>query len=379
MVTLSNILTGKDSVTPILSIVLSLLILGGGVIGTPVAAQQVGDQPDIASHADSTKQSNQMTIPESPVTVTCQLDTTFLENYGVVVTDVSSSGTDRISTGFNDGVVDLAIEAGPNSATGTITMTMNTQEVIFPEQPLNHSADCSSPDSPSPPSTSINVVQAVSTQQTNEFSVEETGIQNTSETTVQSTDTTVENGTVVTQSVDLDLLVPDDGDADGDIYNVTIDTSESLANGISVTGADVEADPSGSNELVEVVGSPTVTDEETVTVQVQEAAANQSDGKISREIITVGLTLDSTQHDAGSFVAGETISHVVEDEAGNTTAYLTFESAAANQSDGQVPSEYTNEQGAVDTANLIEAINAWRENNLETDQLLNIINAWRSR
>jgi PKD repeat protein len=203
----------------------------------------------------------------------------------------------------------------------------------------------------------MNAAQAVSTQQTSEFSVEETGIQDTSETAIDSADTTVENDTTVTQSVDLDLLVPDDGDADGDIYNVTIDTTESLANGINVTGASVETDPSGSDRLVEVVGSPTITDDEMVTIQIREATANRSDGKVARETITVGLTLDSTQHDAGSFVAGETISHVVEDEAGNTTANLTFESAAAAENGGVAPVAGNSSPTNVDADTQLEDVN----------------------
>lgn len=314
----------------LLAFVVALSMISGTIVlATPTnAAQSVENPKDIASHSDSTTQSMDFTYQLGPATIECTLKTDQMRQYGVTVKSASVSGTDKISMSVNsNGNIAMTIQKGSESGTATVTITMRTDKVQIPDQELNHETDCTTTASQSDP---------ISAQQTG-FAIQETGIQATNDTQIHEADATVENDTTLTQSVDLDLLVPDDGDSDGDTYNVTIDTSDAHAHGINVTGAAVENDPSGSDALVEVVGSPTVADDGNVTLTIREAAADQSNGNISRETITVGLDLDATQHDAGEFVVADSVTHVISDEAGNTTANVSFETTASSDADQGSP------------------------------------------
>lgn len=348
------------------------LVVGVGFVATAApstdnAAPDVNDSPDISSHSDATNQSSELTFDLPPATITCEFDTSAMEEYGVTVTDASSSGSDKLSVSFTDGTVEFTIESGSGTETATITITANTTDVDIPDGELNHSASC---DGGSPSDAAVGLADQIS-QQSSGFAIEETGIQDTSETAIQSEDTTVAYDRTPTQSVDLDLVVPDDGDQDGDTYTVTIDTSESTANGIDVTGAAVENDPSGADESIEVVGSPSVDQEGNVTLTIREAAADQGDGTLSRETITVGLDLNASRLDVGSFPDGATITHVIDDEAGDGSSEVTYQANVSALS-------YANADGVVEIGGVFEAIDDWRNGTVDAELLLNVVDAWRS-
>lgn len=309
------------------AIVVGVSAAAGIVLYTsPAAAQSVSDQRNIASHADSTTQKFSFEFDLPPASIECTLETSnSLGQHGITLKSASVSGTDKLSMSVTSGGdVTMTIQSGQGTETATVTLTMSTEQVTIPDEPPSHQADCSTR---SGTSASLSLVET----QANGFEIKETGIQNTSATAIHNDDSTIENDTTLTQSVDLDLVVPDDGDADGDTYNVTIDTREALANGINVTGAALETDPSGADSLVEVV-DVTVEDDENVTVTIREASADRNNGNVSRETVTVALTLDGTTHDAGTFIEDSSIAHVITDEAGNTTSTVTFSSTIPDSS-----------------------------------------------
>lgn len=275
-------------------------------------------------------------------------------------------------------------QSGSGTASGSITLTMDTRDVTIPNESLNHSADCSGARSVSQNDSESSLSlfsQSAADPAPNEpgFALYETGIQATEDTQVQSNDTTVEADTQATQSIDLDLVVPDDGDADGDMYNVTIDTSDAFNSGVAVTGASVETDPTGASELIEVVGSPNVSttdDDERVTLQLREAAASRDDGTVARETITVGLELDTTSRSADSFVPNETVSYTISDEAGNTTTTVAFETAA--DSSGGIIEQYDQNGNGIERSELLTAVEDWRNGQIASSDLFKLIDNWRA-
>ena len=316
------------------AILLTVVLIGGLIVvpATVSAAPSVSQTQDLSSHSDSTEQSFKFDIQLPPTQITCTLNTSQMRQRGVTLNSVTVSGTNKISMNVNqNGNVDITVNRGSGSASATVTMRASTSNVQIPNKQLNHTAQCAGTSAPTSNQSANQIIKAVATTAASQsgFTIEETGIQDTTKTRIQSKDTTLTNGTTLTQSINLDLIVPDDGDSDGDTYNVTIDTSESLTNGINVTGVSVEQDPSGSTALIEVVNS-TVTSTENVTLTLREAAANRSNGNISQEIITIGLDLDATQHDAGQFTVDNNIKHVITDEAGNTTVTVSYKSNSSS-------------------------------------------------
>lgn len=324
------------SVRIVVALIIAIAFIAGGAVITPSANGQpsnpsVSEARSLASNADLTSQSMTMDIPLPPQTISCTLDTSSMRQYGVTLQSVSVSGTDKLSMSVNpESNIDMTIQKGSGSEAATVMIQVSTNNITIPDSKVEHTTNCGGQRSASQSIGQLLqlAVPAAAQQSDSGFSIEETGIQDTNKTQIQSDDTVIRNDTTLTQSLDLNLIVPDDGDSDGDTYNVTINTSDSVAHGINITGAAVENDPSGPSTLVEVTDT-TVTDTEDVTLTIREAAANRSDGNISQETITVSLDLDATQHNTGQFSADSTVQHVISDEAGNTTSTVSYESKEA--------------------------------------------------
>lgn len=363
------------------AVVVAAVVGGAFVVTEGVLAQSIPDAADMASASGETTQD--FTVDYQllgGMSFSCTVDTSPVTSKGVDVLSVSISGEHpdhSISASVtSSGDIDVSATDTDSDSEGsqsmTVTVTADTSGVTAPSQGRQYDLSCGG----IPVSEGSAHVQAV---QAGTFDIKDTGIQDTNATRIHADDGSIENGTTLTQSIDLDLVVPDDGDGDGDTFTVTVDTGEARAAGIDVAGAAVESDPSGPDGAVEVVNT-TVTPEGNVTLTIREAAADRDDGHIAQEAITVAVDLDATS----GISADDAIDHVIADGTGNTTATVTFESTGgtANRS---IERAIAGSDGVINTGEILTAIDHWATGDtvpntggktIDTGTILNLIDTW---
>jgi hypothetical protein len=81
---------------------------------------------------------------------------------------------------------------------------------------------------------------------------------------------------------------------------------------------------------------------------------------------------------AGEYQATIQATAAAADTVSATDTFSVSDSTSPDEDNNNLVTDYTNEQGTVDTAGLIQAINDWRNGETETTTLLEVITAWRS-